>query len=77
MFAACVLVPSNTALKVEVSVKPAFISAKPVWVTLGVNVSLESIATRVLPAYMELTTLLPPELAKVSINHPERVWPDV
>ena len=77
MCAACVFVPSNTAPSVEFNVNPALIEANPVCVALGVNVSLESIATLVLPAYMELTTLLPPELANVSIFHPESVCPDV
>ena len=52
---------------------PALICAKPDCVTLGVNVSLESIATLVLPAYIDATTLLPPELASVSIWNPDSV----
>ena len=75
--AACVFVPSNTAPSVELSVNPALIDANPVCVTVGVNVSFESIATLVLPANMEPTTLLPPELASVSILNPESVCPDV
>ena len=77
MFAACVLVPSNTALKVEFSVKPALISANPDCDTLGVKVSLESIATLVLPTYIEDTTLSPPALASVSIFQPDSVCPAV
>jgi hypothetical protein len=74
---ACVLVPSNTAPKVEFSVNPALIVANPVCVALGVNVSLESIATLVLPAYIDETTLFPPELASVSISQPDSVCPAV
>ena len=74
---ACVVDPSNTALNVEFNVNPALIDANPVCVALGVKVSFESIATLVLPAYIELTTLSPPALASVSIFQPESVCPDV
>ena len=74
---ACVVDPSNTAPNVELSVSPAFIEAKPVCVTVGVKVSFESIATLVLPAYIDETTLLPPALASVSIFQPESVCPEV
>ena len=75
--AACVLEPSNTAPSVEFSVIPALIVANPVCVTLGVKVASDKIATRVLPAYMEDTTLLPPELPSVSIFQPESCCPEV
>jgi hypothetical protein len=77
MFDACVFVHSNTAPSVELSVNPALIEENPDCVTVGVKVSFESIATLVLPAYIEDTTLLPPELASVSIFHPDNVCPEV
>ena len=74
MAAACVEVPENEALNVELSVKPATILAKPVIAVCGVIASLDNIATRSLPTNMEAITLLTPdELLIVSIDHPERV----
>ena len=68
-----VVVPSNTAPSVEFKVIPALTLAKPDWVTVGVNVDADKIATLVLPAYIELTTLSPPELPSVSIFQPDKV----
>ena len=73
--AACVFVPSNTALNVEFKVIPALMDANPVCVAVGVNVSLDKIATLVVPAYIDATYLSPPELAIVSITNPD--WPCV
>ena len=71
------LVPSNTAPKVEFKVNPALIEANPDCETDGVNVSFDNIQTLVLPAYIEETTLFPPELASVSIFQPDNDCPDV
>ena len=74
--AADVVCPEKTAPNVEFSVIPAKICANPVCVTEGVNDSLDNIATLVLPAYIDETTLFPPELANVSIFQPDNVCPD-
>ena len=69
--------PSNTPPSVLLSVIPALISANPVCVDDGVNVSFESMAVLVLPTYIEDTTLSPPELPIDSIFQPESVCPEV
>ena len=74
---AYVVAPANIAPSVEFKVIPALIVANPVCVALGVNVSFDSIATLVAPAYIEETTLFPPELANVSIFQPDSVCPAV
>ena len=62
---------------VEFNVSPALTDAKPVIAESGVNVSFESIATLMLPTYMDEITLLTPDAVTVSIFHPERVCPVV
>ena len=53
----------------EFKVIPGLIDANPDWEVLGVKAALcDKIATLVPPTYIDETTLLPPELANVSIT---------
>ena len=72
------VVPENTAPRVEFKVIPADMVANPVIGDPGVNPSALNIATRVLPEYMEAITLLTAEsFVIVYILNPDSVCHDV
>jgi hypothetical protein len=62
-FDAVVVEPEKTAPRALLIVIPAYISGNPDGGDAGVNVAELIIATRVLPLYIELITLLDPKLS--------------
>ena len=82
---ACDEFPENDAPRDEFNVIPELIAAKPLVANgvtegdpaSGVNASLDSTATLMLPTNMEDITLLTPDAVTVSIFQPESVCPVV